>query len=75
MTFQFRASDKLGFIGGWRADNPSGLKNIKYTKKIGLDIYTSDTIFSFDVSVSGQYQKETAVVAPITAVTVSAPTA
>lgn len=75
MTFQFRASDKLGFIGGWRADNPSGLKNIKYTKKIGIDIYTSDTIFSFDVSVSGQYQKETAVVAPMTAVTVSAPTA
>jgi hypothetical protein len=69
LIFQFRCSDKLGFVGGWRADNPSGLKNIKYTKRIGLDLYTSDQNFSFDVRVSSQYQKETAVVTPITAVT------
>ena len=67
ITFQFRASDKLGFIGGWRADLNGGLKNVKYTKKIGIDIYTSSTILSFDLSFSGQYQKETAVVAPLTA--------
>jgi hypothetical protein len=75
LTFQFRAADKLGYVGGWRADTPDGLKNIKYTKKLGIDIYTKDSVFSFDVKVSGQFQKETAVVTPITAVTASAATA
>lgn len=74
MIFQFRASDKLGYVGGWRADTPTGLKNIKYTKKLGIDIYTDDTAFSFDVNVTGQYQKETAVVAPITAVAAASST-
>lgn len=66
LTFQFRASDALGYIGGWRSSNPSGLKNVKYAKKIGLDLYTSDSVFSFDITVKAQYEKETAVVSPIT---------
>lgn len=67
LVFQFRASDKLGYIGGWRANVASGLKNVKYTKKIGIDIYTDTVPFSFDVIVKGQYEKETAVVTPISA--------
>jgi hypothetical protein len=65
LIFQFRASDKLGYIGGWRSSNTTGLKNIKYAKTIGIDIYTSDAAFSFDVTVSAQYEKDTAVIAPI----------
>ena len=68
LIFQFRASDKLGYIGGWRAANPAGLKNIKYAKKVGLDIYYLGSVFSFDVTVSTQYEKETAVVTPVSAV-------
>ena len=65
LIFQFRASDKLEFIGGWRVANPTGLKNVKYSKKIGLDIYSLGSIFSFDVTVQTQYEKETAVVVPL----------
>lgn len=65
VTFQFRASDALGYVGGWRSTNPSGLKNVKYAKKIGIDLYTLDSVFSFDITVKAQYEKETAVVSPI----------
>jgi hypothetical protein len=65
LIFQFRASDKLGYIGGWRVANPTGLKNVKYSKKIGLDIYSVGSVFSFDVTVGAQYEKETAVVVPL----------
>jgi hypothetical protein len=65
LIFQFRASDKLEFIGGWRVANPTGLKNVKYSKKVGLDIYSLGSIFSFDVTVQTQYEKETAVVVPL----------
>jgi len=75
LIFQFRCSDKLGFIGGWRADTPNGLKNVKYTKRLGIDLYTGSQPFSFDVIVSGQYQKETAVTTPITSVSAVANTA
>lgn len=71
LIFQFRASDKLGFIGGWRAANPTGLKNVKYSKKIGLDIYSLSSIFSFDVTVQTQYEKETAVVVPLSQLDIS----
>lgn len=71
ITFQFRASDKLQYIGGWRADKNGGLKNVKYTKKLGIDIYTADSPFSFDLSISAQYEKDTAVVTPITAISQS----
>jgi hypothetical protein len=65
LIFQFRASDYIGYVGGWRSATPAGLKNIKYAKKIGLDLYTSDSVFSFDVLVKTQYEKETAVVTPV----------
>lgn len=71
LIFQFRASDKLGFVGGWRFANPTGLKNVKYSKKIGLDIYSLGSVFSFDVTVSTQYEKETAVVVPLSQLDIS----
>ena len=74
IIFQFRCSDALGYIGGWR--KTGDLQNVKYTKKIGLDIYQRDMtkksialfgdIFSFDVEVSCQYSKTTNIVTPIT---------
>lgn len=73
IVFQFRASDALAYVGGYRKS--ATLKNIKYSKTIGIDIYTKSETFSFDVNVSGQYTKETTVVAsaaqPITNVTSS----
>lgn len=61
IVYQFRASDILGFVGGYRRN--ATLKNIKYSKTIGIDIYTKTETFSFDVTVSCQYSKETVVVA------------
>lgn len=64
LVFQFRCSDKLGFIGGFRFDTT--LKNVKYTKKIGIDLYLKgESPFSFDISVECQYQRETATSTPI----------
>jgi hypothetical protein len=71
LIFQFRANDKLGNIGGWRVANPTGLKNVKYSKKIGLDIYATGSVFSFDVTVGTQYEKETAVVTPLSQLDIS----
>jgi hypothetical protein len=71
LIFQFRASDKLGYVGGWRVANPTGLKNVKYSKKIGLDIYAVGSVFSFDVTVGTQYEKETAVVVPLSQLDIS----
>jgi len=60
VIFQFRAVDKLGYIGGWR--KAGTLSNITYTKKIGIDIQLrNDDAFSFDVQVSGSYQNDTLV--------------
>ena len=64
VLFQYRCSDKLGFIGGYRVT--SNLKNIKYSKKIGVDIILKDDFpFSFDLEISAQYKKETTLAAPI----------
>lgn len=71
LTFQYRCSDYLSYVGGYRANLTSGLKNIKYTKRIGFDIKLKDETFSFDVKVSAQYEKETAVVTPISNVSKS----
>lgn len=71
VVFQYRASDKLGYIGGWRSDNATGLKNVKYAKTIGIDIYTADSVFSFDLTVRAQYAKETAVVTPASSLGIS----
>jgi len=60
LVFQFRAVDKLGYIGGFR--RAGTLSNITYTKKIGIDIQILNSdIFSFDVQISGAYQNDTLV--------------
>ena len=74
VIFQFRCSDKLGYVGGYRRTGE--LQNVKYTKKIGIDIYQRDMtkralsmfgdIFSFDIEVSCQYAKTSNIVTPIT---------
>lgn len=64
VLFQFRASDKLGYIGGYRTSGT--LTNIKYSKKLGIDIILKDDApFSFDLNVSAQYIKETTLDAPL----------
>jgi hypothetical protein len=64
LTFQYRCSDYLKYVGGFRANVTAGLRNIRYTKQVGFDIQLKDDTFSFDVVVSAQYEKETAVVTP-----------
>jgi hypothetical protein len=62
LVFQMRAQDKLGFVGGWRS--AGNLKNITYTKKIGIDIQVkNEDLFSFDVLVTGSYTK-TSLISP-----------
>ena len=66
MLFRFvsqsRYNLKLGFIGGWRSAGT--LKNITYTKKIGIDIQVkNEELFSFDILSSGSYTR-TSLVSP-----------
>lgn len=58
LIFQFRATDALGYIGGYRlAGNPS---NIVYQKKIGIDIQIRNSApFSFDLVATGSYKQAT----------------
>ena len=64
VLFQFRASDRLGYIGGFRVG--STLANIEYSKKIGIDlIIKNQPTFSFDLSVNAKYLKETTLDAPL----------
>lgn len=57
LVFQFRAVDKSGYIGGFR--KTGNLDNVKYIKKIGIDISVINTdLFSFDVEVSGSYKND-----------------
>lgn len=58
LIFQFRATDNLGFIGGYTlAGNPS---NIIYQKKIGIDIQVRNSApFSFDLVATGSYKNQT----------------
>lgn len=66
ITFQYRCQDKLGYVGGFRFD--SSPQNIKYTKRLGLNLYFkySENTFDyndmvqFDVVVSGSYTKDNA---------------
>lgn len=56
ITFQFRAADKLKFIGGYRSTG--SIRNITYTKKLGIDIQVkNESLFSFDLLISGSYAK------------------
>lgn len=58
IVFQFRTTDKLGYIGGFRANgNPT---NVVYTKKMGIDIQVKNqSPFSFDLEVTGKYKNDT----------------
>lgn len=56
IAFQFRAADKLQYIGGYRTSG--SIRNITYTKKIGIDIQVkNESLFSFDLVISGSYTK------------------
>jgi len=58
LVFQFRAADKLNYIGGYRKSG--NLSNITYRKRIGLDLQQrGQSIFSFDISVTGKYRNST----------------
>lgn len=72
LIFQYRCSDYLSYVGGYRANVTAGLRNVKYSKQIGFDIKLKDDTFSFDVIISAQYEKETSVITPITNITQSA---
>lgn len=62
VIFQMRAQDKLGYVGGWRTSG--ALKNITYTKKVGLDVQVkNEDLFSFDLLISGSYTK-TSLISP-----------
>lgn len=64
VIFQFRCSDKLGHVGGYRTN--STLTNIKYSKKLGIDIILKNgSPFSFDLQVDAQYTNETTLDAPL----------
>lgn len=60
LIFQFRCSDKLGYVGGFR--QAGNITNISYTKKVGIDIQVrNEALFSFDVEVSCKYQQDSLV--------------
>jgi len=58
LIYQFRATDKLGYIGGFKSSgNPT---NITYTKKLGIDIQVrNQSPFSFDLEVTAKYKNDT----------------
>jgi hypothetical protein len=72
LIFQYRCSDYLKYVGGYRVDAQTGLRNVNYIKKIGLDISLKSETFSFDVQIGAQYDKDTALVSPTTGVTQTA---
>lgn len=60
LVFQFRCSDKLGFVGGYRTAGT--VSNITYTKKVGIDLQTRDAApFSFDVEITAKYEQDSLV--------------
>ena len=60
LIFQFRCSDKLGYVGGFR--QAGNITNVSYTKKVGIDIQVrNESLFSFDVEVSCKFQQDSLV--------------
>ncbi len=60
IIFQFRCSDKLGYVGGFR--QAGNISNISYAKKIGIDIQVrGEALFSFDVEVSTKFTQDSLV--------------
>jgi hypothetical protein len=72
LIFQYRCSDYLKYVGGYRVNATTGLKNVNYIKRIGLDINLKSETFSFDIQIGAQYDKETSLVSPTTGVTQTA---
>ena len=63
LIFQFRCSDKLERVGGYRTNGD--ISNITYFKKIGIDIQVrGEALFSFDVEVTCKYEQD-ALVTPL----------
>lgn len=57
LIFQFRCSDKLGYIGGYRSTG--NISNVTYIKKVGIDIQVrNESLFSFDIEVSAKYEQD-----------------
>ena len=57
VVFEFRTTDKLKYVGGWRLSG--NLANITYTKRLGIDIKVkNEELFSFDLVVSGSHTKD-----------------
>jgi hypothetical protein len=60
IVFQFRMTDFFGagINGTGRIAGTSlAIRNLTYTKKIGIDIYTKEEpVFSFDIQVSAKYK-------------------
>jgi hypothetical protein len=59
LIFQYRMSDYYG-SGNIAGDTSGLIKNVSYTKQIGLDIFVKNqTKFSFDIKVNAKYKKTT----------------
>lgn len=57
LIFQFRSTDYLGNIGGYRQNGQPS--NVTYQKKIGVDIQVRNSApFSFDLIATGVYKQE-----------------
>lgn len=53
------AAGGIGILGGYDPQRVGTLKNLTYTKKIGIDLYQQDQpVFSFDIQVSTTYKKD-----------------
>jgi len=64
IVYQFRCSDKLEYVGGYRLSG--NITNIEYRKTIGLDIYLKDqNTFSFDIDIKCKYNKDISILTPI----------
>ena len=43
-----QSNDYLKYVGGYRGNATTGLRNVKYTKKIGFDINLSTESYNYD---------------------------
>jgi len=62
IVFQYRMTDFFGAGSGGtgRVGGSSNLKNLSYTKTIGIDINVKDeTVFSVDLQINAKYQPDT----------------
>lgn len=58
IVFQYRCSDFLRNVGGYRKNE--NLNQVQYTRTVGIDVFIKDASpFSFDLTASVKYQNET----------------